>query len=642
MTALPSFSIAIGVLVVPGAIIVFAGWRTQRPVLFLLAPGVSIALMAASASLAPFVGMRWSLVPLAATTLIGAVLSFLVGRNAVPSAPQTQRRTNLLGLAALVSAGLIQTWQFTRAFGAPENIAQRFDNIVHLNAIRFALDAGDASPFQIGRTSDISFYPNAWHAFTTLIAECSGVDVPVAVNVANLTVVAILWPASMMALSAMLFRARTAALVATAALTCAFGAFPALFFNWGVLYPNAVGFAMIPVVLAGALLVYRSERGRDRVRSWLLLGTLALGTALGHPNALLAATIFAWLLCTGFAVQEAVDNPSSSSRRRALLVFAIGLAACMAFIAIARTGDAHSGWQPWGTVAQAFGEGILVSPRGFAPTIVVSLLLVAAFVGAARRPRRLTFLLPFLAAVGLFVLAAGVSHGSRLRSFLTNPWYSDPSRFAALLVVAAIPTAVLGALIVFDLARAFVKRRTAMRSGRVRRVVLASTTAVAVVAVFGASLGPNVSASLGQVREAYTATADSLLLSPDERTLIERLPLYVMPTDLLLGSPRTGVSLAYALEGIHVTERHVFGTPSEDERFLDQNLRAIETDPAVCAAVDRVGVDFVLDFGARDVIDPSGAAAYSGVIDLTPSAHLELIDSQGPDARLFRIVGCNR
>ncbi len=641
MTALPSFLIAIGLLIAPGAIIVFAGWRTQRPVLFLLAPGVSIALMAASATLAPFVGVRWSLLPLAAITAVAAAAAFLVGRNAVTSTPPTQRRTNLATLAALVSAGIVQAWQFTRAFGAPENIAQRFDNIVHLNAIRLALDSGDASPFQIGRTSDISFYPNAWHAFTSLIAECSGVDVPIAVNVANLAIVAVLWPASMMALSAVLFRARAAALVATAALTCAFGAFPALFFNWGVLYPNAVGFAMIPAALAGALLVYGSNRGRDRVRSWLLLGTLALGTALGHPNALLAATIFAWLLCAGFAVQDALVDRSPSRRRRALLIFAIGLAICVAFIALARTGDAHSGWQPWGSAAQALGEGVLVSPRGFAPTIVVSFLLLAALVGAVKRPRRITVLLPFLAAIGLFVLAAGVSHGSRLRSFLTNPWYSDPSRFAALLVVAAIPVAVLGALVLFDLARTFVKRNTATRSARIQRVAIASSTALAIAVVFSASFGPNVSMSLAQVREAYTATADALLLSPDERTLIERLPLHVAPSDLVIGSPRTGVSLAYALEGIHVTERHVFGSPSADERFLDQHLRSIDTDPAVCAAVNRVGVGFVLDFGARDVIHPSGAAAYAGVIDLTASAHLALLDSQGPDARLFRIVGCS-
>ncbi|EXJ51339.1 DUF6541 family protein [Microbacterium sp. MRS-1] len=640
MTALPAFLIAIALLIVPGAIIVFAGWRAQRTVLYLLAPGLSIALMAASATLAPFVGIRWSVLPLSAVTVVAAAAAFLVGRSAAPSAPPTQRRTDLAGLAALVAAGVVQVWQFARAFGAPDNIAQRFDTIVHLNAIRLALDTGDASPFQIGRTSDISFYPNAWHAFTSLIAECSGVDVPTAVNVANLAIVALLWPASMMALSAVLFRARTAALVATAALTSAFGAFPALFFNWGVLYPNAVGFAMIPAALAGALFVYRCNPGRDRIRNWLLLGTLALGTALGHPNALLAATIFAWLLCTGFAVQDALRERSSSRRWRAVLIFTIGLIVCTAFIALARTGDAHSGWQPWGSAAQAFGEGVLVSPRGFAPTVIVSVLLAAAAIGAARRPHRITFLLPLLAAVGLFVLAAGVAHASRLRSFLTNPWYSDPSRFAALLVIAAIPAAVMGALILFDLARAFVQRRTAHRSARVQGVARASASAVAIAVVFSASVGPNVSTSLGQVREAYTATADALLLSPDERALIERLPAYVEPSDLVIGSPRTGVSLAYALEGIHVTERHVFGSPSDDERYLDLNLRRIDTDPAVCAAVDRVGVDFILDFGARDVIDPSGAAAYSGVIDLTASTHLELVDAQGPDARLFRIVGC--
>ncbi len=617
-----------------------AGWGVRRLRHLLLAPAASIALIAASATIAPFAHLPWSWVPLALVTLIAASCAFAVGRRARDRVRPTSRPTWLAGVGAFITAALIITWQFARAFGAPENIAQRFDNIVHLNAIRLALDSADASPFEIGRTSDIGFYPNAWHALTTLTAQLSGADVPTAVNVANLAFVAVLWPASMMALSAVLFSGRTAALVASAALSTGFGAFPALFFNWGVLYPNAVGFATIPATLATLVTALRAAPGRDLLRSILLLGLMALGTALGHPNALLAATIFGSLLCAGLVVRDAVLAPSRSTWRRAIAVTVLGGAISLLFIALARTGAEHSGWQPWQTPAQAFGEGVLASPRGYAPTIIVAVLLLAGIISSVVRPRGIPYVLPFAAAVTLFVLASGFPVENRLRGFLTNPWYSDPNRFAALLAVTAVPVAVLGSLLITDAVRAALLRTQPPLSATAYRSLSAVAAIGATAIVFSVGTGPNVSSALSQVREAYTSTPEALLLSPDERALIDRLDQHLSPGDLIIGSPRTGVSLAYALAGFHVTERHIFGSPSEDDRFLDSHLRDIGVDPAVCQAVGRVGVDYVLDFGPRDVIDESGAAAYAGVIDLEPSEHLVLVDSQGPDARLFRVEGC--
>ena len=113
------------------------------------------------------------------------------------------------------------------------------------------------------------------------------------------------------------------------------------------------------------------------------------------------------------------------------------------------------------------------------------------------------------------------------------------------------------------------------------------------------------------------------------------------PEDALIaGSPRTGASLALAFADRQVTQKHVFGSPSPELLFLNAHLRDIDTDPAVCRTVDQLGIDYVLDFGTQDVIDPAGAAAFRGIQDLSPGTHLVLVDEQGPDARLFRIEGC--
>jgi hypothetical protein len=130
------------------------------------------------------------------------------------------------------------------------------------------------------------------------------------------------------------------------------------------------------------------------------------------------------------------------------------------------------------------------------------------------------------------------------------------------------------------------------------------------------------------------------LLSPEERALLEELPQLTEPDALIAVNPSTGAALAYALANRRVTEPHIYATPTEDQLFLAANLNRIDSDPLVCPAVVRAGVDYVLDFGTRAVYPPAVPHDYSGYANLVPGAHLELVASNGPEVSLFRIVGC--
>lgn len=635
ISAVPSYLVVVLVLILPGAAVVAAGWGVRNPQRLLLAPAISATLAAAAATIAHFVGLRWGLLPLALFTLVVVGIALLLRRgNGADPAP-AGRRTLLTVVLSLAATAAVTTVMFARAFGSPDNIAQRFDNIVHLNAIALAVQNGDASGFQIGATSDIGFYPNGWHALTTLAVELTGASVPVAVNGANLAFVSALWPASIMALVGALFAQRRTAYVTAAALSAGFGAFPALFFNWGVLYPNLIGYAMVPAALSTVVTALDDRGPRALTRALLLVALLAGGVFLGHPNAFLSLLAFSASLVIGILAIRAFDARTRSSVI-GVAVAVVGFGAVMAVVwAVFRTGAEHSRWEPWQNLAQAAGEGLFASPRGFSPTIVVVALLVAGFVAVARRPRGLPVLAVFAVAVALFMVVSGLRIDSPVRQLLTNPWYNDSNRLAALLPLAAIPVATLGALAIVDTARRWATRRSLPRWTRVTAAV------VAVVAVFSVVVGPNVRIALTQVHEAYAYTDDALILSDDEHALLERLDDETPADALIIGSPRTGTSLALALADREVTQRHVFGSPSPELLFLNTHLRDIETDPAVCSTVDELGIDYVLDFGRRDVIDdPNGAVPYDGIQDLTPSSHLVLIDSQGPEARLFRIEGC--
>lgn len=632
--------VSILLVLIPGLAVVWAGWGLRRPELLLLAPAISVAIYGGSAVVAPWVGLSWSLLPPAILSAAVATAAYFLRRR-TDSTPST----GTWGLyaitgAALVTAAALILLQFMWAFISPESIAQRFDNVVHLNSVQFALETGNVSPFHIGKTSDIGFYPNGWHALTALTAQVSGVDVVVAVNTTNLAIAALVWPASNMALAAALFGARTVPMVAAAALSTGLGAFPALFFDWGVLYPNALGYSVVPATLAAVVLLFSSVGAAARVRDSLLLLLIAAGMTLAHPNALLAGLLFGVLLATGLSVREALSEHKRVAWIRAAVIAASGVLACIALWVYARTPAQHSPWPPYQNPPQAFGSALLISPRGFMPSVVIVVLLVAGFIAIARSPRLIPLGLPFVASIVLFVLVSGFPIDHPLRVALTNPWYSDPNRLAALLPAASIPVMVAGAsLIAAAIARGARALSSPRLSAAARRVGGAVMGVVGFLLIFTVAGGPSVTHHLEQVRGAYQSTETSSLLSPNERALLDRLSEHVPPDALIIGSPRTGTSLAYAISGRQVTEKHIFGSPSRDELFLDEHLKDVESDPRVCAAVNRVGVDYVLDFGSFDVNLTNDPHGYDGVVELTPSERLVLVDSEG-DARLFRIEGC--
>lgn len=645
LTAAPSVLVGIALLIVPGGVVIAAGWGWRSVTAWLFAPAVSIALIAGAATLASLVGLRWSLLPVLLVTLVAAAAAFLVRRWSTrdtspespwrdPVGPGGTARAAITAATGLLAATAIIAVQLAVVFGSPEHISQTFDNIVHLNAARLALDSGDASIFAVGRTSDIAFYPNGWHSIVTLVAQIGGGSIPLAVSAANIAVCAFAWPASALALSAAMFAARPAALAATAALATGFAAFPLMLLDFGVLYPNVSAYAFLPAGIAAVWLLIRS-RGRDRLRSALLLVVVAAGVTMAHPNALLALVA----LSAGLVVWGLGRDAWTAGTRRAWVAFAGGTAGVLIMGIIlwrfARTNAAMSGWASWQTMAQAFGEGLFASPDGHALTLPIAVLILVGLVRIVRSPARWLHVgIPFVVAVGLFVAASGVPAGTFLRDLLTNPWYNDSFRLAALLPLAAIPVAALGVLAVVDALAALWRRRAWPQPVRT------GVTIAGLALLFAVAIGPNVTDMIRQAQTYYRLDATSPLLTVDERALLDRLDEATPEDALILANPWNGGSLAFAISGRDVHELHVFSARSEDEVYVDEHLAAIDSDPEVCAAVERIGATFVLDFGSQNVWNrPAAGTERAGLNDLPATDALRLVDEEG-SARLYEIVGC--
>lgn len=628
--------VSILALTVPGFLVLAAGWGVRRLPILALSPVVSIAILAVSATVAPIVGLSWSPIPVVILALVASGAAFALRRWVGPEpAKRTPPRTLLWGGLSLALAAVIVALQLAWVFGGPSHISQTFDAIVHLNTVAFAVDTSNASAFHIGLTSDIGFYPNGWHTVAALAAEVTGAAVPVAVNAANIALAAVAWPLSVVALTTALLSDRTAVVVSSAALSTGFGAFPLLLMFFGVLYPNAMGYAVLPAGVAIIVHLLHSRGVADGVRTAVLLLVASAGVGLAHPNAFLGMVAVGAAIVVVELLTRAVRHPS---RRRWIATTAILLAILVILTVlwhVMRTNAEMSIWAPWQGTAQAFGQALTLSPGGYTITVTISVLVAVGLISVVRHPRRLVIAAPMAVGVLLFVVVSGTAAGNALRDFLTNPWYNDSYRLAALLPAVGIPVATLGAVTIVDAVGRFLDRSRAARALRIAFAV------IGVLAIFSVGVSPNILRTAADARGAYALDATSPLLTSDEEELLERLPETTPADALIAGSPWTGASLAYAIGDRQVLRKHAFGTIGPDEAYLGNRLKMIDTDPLVCQAVDRLGVDYVLDFGAQNVWNNPGVGLdRQGLYNLTSSAHLVLVDSQGPNARLFRIEGC--
>ncbi len=621
---------------------------------------LSATVLTVAAVVAPRLGWDWGLLPVVAVAALLAVavgVAHAVLRRWWDLGEVVRRGSELVTVAAVALGGAVLSLRLGRALGDPGNVSQTYDSIFHLNAVRWILDTGDASPVSVSdMNSDApSFYPAGFHAVAALATRLSGVSLPVGVNATWLALAVVVWPLGVLLLTRALAGASRPVLLAAGAVAAGLPAFPYLLVDYGVLYPLLAGYALLPFALATAvraLGVGAIEPGEvRRLRlPWILLTTAALpGLTLMHPSTLVSWFVMSapWVLLAGWRLART----GRGTVRWVWLVATVGwVGGVVLSVLLVRPEVGARFWEPIGTMGQAVGEVVTLSVEHGSIALVASALTWVGVVHVlARRgpagegepgelqPRRdLEHRLALVAGpvvVGiLYVVVAGMTVG-RLRDLVAGPWYNNSPRVAALLPVVVVPLAALGA------ARCWtwlVQRRAAsgVATGR-RRVVLGL---VLLVALTVALQGRAVQNGLKGVVEAYAQTDDPRLLSNDERTLLDRLDETVPEDAVVAGNPWTGTTMAYAIADRKVVFFHILMDVPPDEGLLLAQMRDAVPGGAVCDAVERTQVRFVLDFGPREV-QQLGPHVYPGIADLETSDAFELVDQEG-EARLFELMAC--
>lgn len=194
----------------------------------------SVTVVVIASIVAPLMGLTWGVLPVALVTallllvVVGLRMLFWRGLS-LGTADEVLRPW---ARAATVAAPLVILVQVLLMIASPDHISQTFDNIFHLNAVRYILDTGNASPFWVSSLTSAesgvlpTFYPAGWHALSALLVGLSGVSIPVASNALLIGFTTFTWTTGIIALTRELWGSRTVTIVAAAAAATCFPAFP--------------------------------------------------------------------------------------------------------------------------------------------------------------------------------------------------------------------------------------------------------------------------------------------------------------------------------------------------------------------------------------------------------------------------------
>ena len=610
--------------------------------MFSAAAPLALTAVSGTAVVAAWIGVPWSIAPVLVVTVLASGLLLLLRRRARPEG-RLEHRIDPWLVAALALAAVLLSLRVWETIGRPDAISQTFDNIFHLNGIRYVLTTGSASSLTLGGMTSLDasppFYPAAWHALCALVVQLTGVSIPVAVNAVTLVTAAVVWPLSTVLLARTLFGRSSVVSVSAALIATAIPAFPLLLMHYGVLYPFQLGLAVLPVALAAAArvtgVVPRAEP--DGVGWWaLVLVGLIPGMSLAHPGAFVA-----WLALTvPFALLLVVRAWRAASTARRRFGIAAGLLVYLALgagtILVLRPPLEARGWPLQMGMGQAVGQMLTVSMWYGVSAVAIA---VAAVLGIAwaliDRTRPALAALGMYGVAGLLFVTVAALPLSRVRDALTGAWYNNFPRLAAVLAVAMVPLAVYGVLRTLR-AVASVPRVTRLRERTPRSARIA--IGVVAAASFGVAVqGTHMDAAVVRAQQTYAITPESPLLSADEYELLLRLDGHVPEGVAVAGSAWTGASLAFALADRPVLMPHTLMEISAEIEVINNELDGAVAGSAVCAAAEELNVGFVLDFGGREV--HGGQHDMPGLDDLENSSAVVLVDSEG-EARLYELVSC--
>lgn len=662
--ALPALITAAALLMVPGLLLA-RSLGARGIMAWAMAPVASCGLVGAAAIIGGLLGLPWSIMVLGGVTVLASLLAVVLRRafrrqlNPVAVGP----RGHWLGLAPMVASLLLAALLIGRwlvySIGQPNSFSQAYDNVFHLNAIRYIVQTGNASSLTLGQMLNpdkaLAIYPSAWHSFCALIVEVANVNVFVAENALTMAVCALVWPLACIILVRTLLGPHALAIIAAGVLAASFWAFPFQLVQRGPLFPNVLSYAILPlcVVVVAGLFGLLHERLMDKftLTAMLLVGATALFTA--QPNGFTALMVVSLPILVGSWSRifvRLLRQKAGPAHIMAIVAGGFAGAALFALMWHALVIPFYE-WQPSRTVSEAAMDVVSGGLLGGSPTWIASALAAAGVITVLVRRRGYWMVASFALVGGLYIASAAIP-SSPWRNILVGSWYEDTPRLAALVPMFTLLLAAKG---VVGLSDATAKAVQAVSSASRRGSAFESSTftqttvpavagcivlsAMAVFPMFEHRESPQAQLLTPPLSQAWGSGGGTTWITPDEYQLMSRLSEEVPADAVIAVNPFNGGSLAYAVSGRQVSQYQLTSKPGQDLSLIARNLSTAVPGSLTCKMAAAANIRYILDFGTSYLGQYDAAHRYPGFVNVGHSPRVELVDSQG-SAKLYKINGC--
>lgn len=602
----------------------------------------SVALIGISAIVSPLLGVSWSFWPVLALSMLSCVPLIFIAKTLNFGSTKLRFDANgsLVSIGLLLIPLILIAVPVMQAIGAPDHVSQTWDGLYHVSAATQIVETGNSSPFRMNLNPGADFsryYPNVWHATVALIAESAGVTVPIATNVLTIIAAGLIWPASIFFFSAQFLRKGLVSGLIIVFTSTVFSAFPYLLLTWGVLYPNLLSTALIPIALGFlhiAIRTRRMEAGYSRVAVWIGVAGGTGAAVLAHPNAMFGLMTLATPLLIA-TVYDVWKSPRSREQKL-IRIGSLGVTFVLFLVvwAFVSTGEARV---YDASAIEAFVDFLtgtqLVSAPGLTLFVLTAIGVLLIFFSRTNR----WIVVSYASVAILYAITLGIT-GS-IRDFLTSAWYNDAARIAALAPVTAVPIVAFGFRKMFGYFQNGMlqewTRNTRVKLWTLRTMQIVMLTLIGLT-TFTSARNVALPAQLGWTGQLFAVNDASPILSPNEMKLLARLASQTSEDALIAGDPWTGTGFAFAISNRRVVFPQFADKYAPDLAKLGAGF--VDSGADACAIVSDLGITHFLEFEPQPYASgkPEWVAKFSGLHDLSRSPILELVDHEGVSS-LYRV-----